>query len=106
MLTMAGLAAIAASVLASPARADAIDGDWCADDGRNFAIRGPAITTPGGAAIEGEYARHGFAYVVPQGEAGAGERVAMTLLNENTVEIHAGDHGLAVIWIRCKPAIS
>jgi len=40
--------------LCAPARADAIDGEWCAGDGRHFSIRGPAITTPGGNAIQGD----------------------------------------------------
>jgi hypothetical protein len=59
---------------AAPARADAIDGDWCAKDGRHFFIQGPAITTPGGKAIQGNYRRHSFSYVVPPGETNAASR--------------------------------
>jgi hypothetical protein len=68
------LAAIAAAGLAGTARADAIDGDWCANDGRHFSIRGPAITTSGGTATEGHYARHSFSYVVPDGEKAPAKR--------------------------------
>ncbi len=84
---------------AGPARADAIDGNWCAPDGRTLAIDGPRLITPGGAAITGEYNRHGFAYVVPASEAGAGSRVIMVLLNEETVRISAGLK--PEIWHRC-----
>jgi hypothetical protein len=101
------LAAVAVAglvLIAAPARADVIDGDWCAADGRTFSIRGPAITTPGGNETEGNYSRHHFSYVVPDGEDSAGETVAMILLNENTVNVEEG--GKAEIWVRCKPAIS
>ncbi len=103
----AGFFAVAAAGLAlfsAPARADVIDGDWCAPDGRTFSIRGPAITTPGGNQTEGDYSRHHFSYVVPDGEQSAGDTVAMILLNENTVNVEEG--GKAEIWVRCKPAIS
>ncbi len=104
----AGFLAVAAAglaLLSAPARADAIDGDWCAADGRTFSIRGPAITTPGGIETQGNYSRHHFSYVVPDGEANAGETVAMILLNENTVNVQEGS-SQAEIWLRCKPAIS
>jgi hypothetical protein len=84
---------------ASGVRADVIDGDWCAPDGRSFTIDGPNITTPGGAAITGDYTRHSFVYVVPQGENGSGTRVAMQLLNEETVHLTGL---LPEIWRRCS----
>jgi len=104
----AGFLAVAATGLAlfaTPALADAIDGDWCAADGRTFSIRGPAITTPGGNETQGNYSRHAFNYVVPDGEASAGEEIAMLLLNENEVKVQEGA-AEAKIWVRCKPAIS
>jgi len=99
------LAAFLAVCAAAPAFADAIDGDWCAPDGRHFSIRGPAITTPAGTETAGNYARHSFTYVVPDGEESAGASVAMLLLNENTVQLQAAA-GPPEIWLRCKPAIS
>ena len=46
------LAAAAVMLLAPTlARADAIDGNWCADDGRVMTIEGPRILTPGGHRI-------------------------------------------------------
>lgn len=92
------------AALAAPAWADAIDGDWCAGDGRHFSIRGPAITTPGGNAIQGNYRRHSFSYVAPQGETSPGAAIAMLLLNENQVAVQTGN--ATEVWLRCKPAIS
>src|SRR4249919_783032 len=100
-------AAVFLAVLSSPASADAIDGNWCHKDGRRFSIRGPEIITPGGKAMEGNYSRHWFSYVVPIPEPGAGDTIFMTLLNENTVQTRLGEAASAQeIWIRCTPSIS
>lgn len=104
VLVLAAAAVAAVVMLAGRASADAIDGDWCADDGRHFSIRGPAIITPGGIETEGNYSRHSFSYVAPEGEESAGQTVAMLLLNENTVEVQAS--GATEIWLRCKAAIT
>jgi hypothetical protein len=77
--------ALVLTVLAGPAFADAIDGNWCHSDGRRFTIRGPEIVTPGGKHMEGNYSRHSFAYTAPAPEPGAGQNILMTLANENTV---------------------
>jgi len=103
------LAAVAC--LAGPptmASADAIDGNWCHIDGRRLSIRGQAIVTPGGTAMEGTYSRHWFSYVVPAPEPGAGETILMTLLNENTVQIRRGEIAPdnAEVWQRCLPSVS
>ncbi len=99
--TFAGLAA------ASPALADAIDGDWCASEGRHFTIRGPEITTPGGRHVQGEYGRHDFAYTAPAGEPEAGRRILMVLQNETTLHLtvlQAPDKpGPVQTWRRCSP---
>ena len=103
-LAAAVFAVATLAALTNAARADAIDGDWCADDGRHFSIRGPAITTPSGIVTEGNYARHSFSYVVPEGDEKAGQSIAMVLLNENTVAVGARDQN--ELWVRCKAAIS
>jgi len=41
---------------------------------------------------------------VPEGEAPAGEAIAMLLLNENQVAVQTGN--ATEVWLRCKPAIS
>jgi hypothetical protein len=96
------LAAAAVALGAGVARADAIDGEWCLA-GSHFAIDGPQIRTPGGNTISGNYSRHGFRYVVPAGETGAGTEIIMVLLNEETVQL-SRDAGASQpeIWRRCK----
>ncbi len=95
-------------LLAAPAFADAIDGDWCHGDGRRFSIRGPAIVTPGGKQMEGDYSRHAFNYVAPAPEPGAGKTVFMTLLDENHVHVRLGEAFAAnpEMWVRCSPSTS
>ena len=110
-----GLATVALLLLpAGRARADAIDGEWCYPDGRHMSIQGPNIVTPGGTAITGNYARHYFSYVVPPAEPGAGQTVAMTLMNEYTVNLRVGAGGANAaqaavpveVWHRCAPTTS
>jgi len=100
---MKRLLVVAAAILpGSPALADAIDGDWCSTaEVKHLKIEGPNITTPAGSKIVGNYSRHAFTYVVPDGERGAGEPVAMQLLNEEEVEISF--NGAAIqVWRRCE----
>lgn len=93
-------------VLSVPAHADAIDGDWCRADGKRMSIHGPAIVTPGGGKTQGDYSRHAFAYVIPPGEAGAGNNVAITLLGEYLAHAREGAAGAVQEWRRCQPGIS
>jgi hypothetical protein len=96
-------------LLAMPggARADAIDGNWCRDDGKRMEIRGPDIVTPGGHHIKGDYSRHAFNYVVPSEEAGAGETVAIVLLSEDLAHARQGAAAAPVQeWKRCQPGVS
>lgn len=89
----------------SPAWADAIDGHWCSADGRRMNIDGPAIITPGGRHMRGNYDRHHFSYVVPIPEADAGQTVAMTLLGETVVRVQVGA-GEPQLWNRCPAPLS
>lgn len=73
-----------------PAHADAIDGQWCLGSS-HFEINGPNIRTPGGNQITGNYHRHGFSYLVPASEEGAGMQIVMVLLNEENRAPHARD---------------
>ena len=101
------LATTAAFVLAAfPARADAIDGDWC-NATRHLTIKGPDIVTPGGARLKGDYDRHAFTYVVPAKESGAGQTINMILVDDDTVYLRAGEKpgfgpGEAEVWRRCS----
>ncbi len=95
------LVAAAVAMQAGPARADAIDGNWCSPDGKHISIDGPRIVTPGGTKMKGDYDRHGFRYVVPSREKPAGARVEMRQINEDTVHVTIGK-GPTKIWRRCK----
>ena len=104
-------AALSLALSAGIARADAIDGNWCRE-GRQMSIRGPAIVTPAGTAMQGDYDRHGFAYVVPAGEPKAGQTVIMVLLNETTLQLATGADRTAAtkapteVWRRCSATTS
>ena len=103
--TVAACAAFIA--MATPALADAIDGDWCGANGKRMSIQGSAIVTPGGKAIRGDYSRHFFSYVVPAGEAGAGNTVSIALLGEYLAHAREGGDGAPVQeWRRCQPGVS
>jgi hypothetical protein len=107
----AAVCAIAA-LSAGVARADAIDGNWCSADGKRMEIEGPAITTPAGTPWHGNYSRHYFTYEVPASDPGAGQKVYMALLNENTVHLttaadaQAAQRSAVEVWHRCPPAVS
>jgi hypothetical protein len=93
--------------LTAPAFADAIDGNWCHQDGRRFSIRGPEIVTPGGKTMQGNYSRHYYSYTPPTPERGAGQPINMTLMNENTVHLQYGEaSGPVEVWLRCSQTIS
>jgi hypothetical protein len=100
-------AAALAAMAAAPARADAIDGDWCKADGKRMKIRGPAMVTPGGKAISGDYTRHSFVYVVPTGEPGEGETVSIVLLSEYLAHARQGASDAPIqVWNRCPPGVA
>jgi hypothetical protein len=107
-LSLSLAALFAGTVLApSGARADAVDGDWCREDGKRMSIHGPDIVTPAGQRTRGDYTRHYFTYVVPAGEAGAGETVAITLLSEYLAHARQGSDAAPVqVWRRCQPGVS
>jgi hypothetical protein len=101
------VAAFAATLCAAgPAFADAIDGNWCKADGKRMSIQGPAITTPGGHQIRGDYSRHFFSYVIPDGEAGAGRTMSITLLGEYLAHARDGADAPIQEWRRCQPDVS
>ena len=106
-LLMIGMATSILLAAAGIARADAIDGDWCRADGKRMSIRGPEIVTPGRQRTKGDYSRHFFSYVVPEGEDGAGENVAITLLSEYLAHARQGGETAPVqVWNRCQPGVS
>ncbi len=93
-------------MLALPARADRIDGDWCSNGGERLSIDGPAIVTPGGTKMSGNYERHSFSYTVPVPEKDAGSRIEMSQQSEQTMTLrrHAASSNTPPleIWKRCE----
>lgn len=92
---------------ATPAVADAIDGDWCLADGRHLSINGPKIITPRGKVLQGAYERHGFSYVAPVGAPHAGKEISMSLIDDDTMErVVGGPSNKATEWRRCAAPTS
>lgn len=104
-------AAIGFLVAASPAAADAIDGNWC-NGVKRLEISGSEIVTPGGNKIQGIYGRHDFIYTAPAGEAGAGAKVDMDLLGDNDLRLWPTGRSTdpskagAQMWKRCAAPVS
>ncbi len=90
---------------ATPAHADAIDGDWCMG-GDHMNIDGSTIITPGRNRITGTYGRYRYSYLIPVNEPGAGGEVKM-IMNRGRETIHVdrpgGDPAKPEVWTRCKP---
>jgi hypothetical protein len=101
MLPRFAFASLVLLGLARPAAADAIDGHWCDDTKQHMEINGPAIVTPSGVSLKGDYNRHGFKYIEPTD----GRSIVMVLVNEVTVRLKAGD-GPDEIWHRCAAPTS
>ena len=101
-LRKAPLVLLLALIGAGAASADVIDGDWCLG-GKHFSIKGPAIVTPEGARMDGDYTRHSFSYVAPAAAPEAGATIFMRLLNETTLRVTPGADPAAPaqIWRRC-----
>jgi hypothetical protein len=93
------------TAIASPARADAIDGDWC-KGADHMLIEGSNILTPGRNAIKGDYGRYRFSYVVPANEPGAGGDVKIVMIRGQEI-LHVNRPGTPAdapeVWRRCKP---
>ena len=106
-LALAATIGVVAVSLAGPARADKIDGSWCDEGGQRLSIDGPAIVTPGGNSLGGDYNRHFFRYVVPDGEPNSGATIQMRLLNEETMQRRlAGPSAAVETWHRCGAPVS
>lgn len=104
-LRVSCIAALAGMVIAAPAWADSIDGHWCNGSGLHLRIQGTAIETPSGNVISGEYDRHAFRYIAPEGEPDAGSENFLQLLSEERMLLYrgmpgSGDDGEE--WRRCE----
>ena len=89
------------------ALADRIDGDWCSPANATMTIEGSRVIVPSGKVITGQYDRHHFDYVVPQGDDGAGAHVHADLIDEEDIIVTvtppaATTPGAPEVWKRCK----
>jgi hypothetical protein len=105
-ITILGAAMAALVLSATPANADAIDGDWCRPSGKHMSIHGPDIVTPMGTRTKGNYDRHAFSYEVPAKNPGAGSTINMILVDDDTLYARTGaapgfGPGEADVWRRC-----
>ncbi len=93
-------------LLAQPAHADRIDGDWCSNSGERLSIDGAQIVTPAGTRMSGNYERHFFSYTVPVPEKDAGSRIEMSQQNEQTMTLRRRSKDSNAppleIWQRCE----
>ena len=101
------VAALIAPAIPAAARADRIDGDWC-HDALSLHISGPALRTPAGHDITGDYARHAFRYTVPKDEPDADAEIILQLLNDEEMTLIRpsaadGTEPAAEHWTRCQP---
>ena len=104
---IAGLAAIALAISSGIAHADQIDGTWCSPTGESITIEGPQAVIPSGNMIDGNYDRHHFDYVIPEGDVDAGAKVMADQIDDNTIRVAHSDRvqentGASEIWIRCN----
>ena len=88
--------------LATPARADRVDGEWCDAKGLRIVIQGDVITTPGGARVSGSNRRHVFSYDAPAGEALAGH-VRFQQHDDDLMRSTSDDAAGERDWRRCRP---
>jgi len=97
--------AVGLTLIATPALADRIDGDWC-NGASTYHIDGPAIRIPSGKDMTGDYTRHSFHYISPAGEKDAGTEIFMRILSEEDMQLMRRT-GLTESpienWQRCKP---
>lgn len=102
-LVIAGLGGLVAMGLASSASADAIDGNWCAEDGRHLSVQGSKVVTPGGVELQVPYDRHAMSYTVPESEPGAGEMMALRVVSDNELWVTLAVAGSEKeSWRRCE----
>ena len=98
---------LAMSLIANPASADAIDGEWCLAKGRHMSINGPEIVTPRGKRMQGNYDRHAFSYVAPAGEPAVGQEINMSLIDDDLLHVMTGAQTAKLVeWRRCAAPTS
>ncbi|KHQ53698.1 hypothetical protein [Mameliella alba] len=85
--------------------ADEISGDWCAPDGQMLTIKGSRVVAPSGIETDGQYSRHRYQFVMPEGGHDAGVTVVIRQLSEEEALV-SFDEGAPVSWTRCRDVTS
>lgn len=100
---IAGMGGLLALGLVQGASADAIDGNWCAGDGRHLSVNGSTVVTPGGAELDVPYDRHAMSYTVPDAEPGAGELLALRVVSDTELRVATAlADSETETWRRCE----
>ena len=101
-----GVVALAlALLLPGWAAADEISGDWCSPEGASIRIQGGRVISPGGVEVAGQYSRHRYEFVIPEGESGAGSAFVMEQLSEDSARVTIGQDP-SEPWTRCRDVVS
>lgn len=91
----------------TPARADSIDGEWCAPEGgKSLHIEGATIRTPGGKQVQGDYRRYSFTYLAPAGDWEAGQTIDLQFIRRTGVRVMIRGTGGESLWKPCPPGVS
>ncbi len=69
------------------AAAEAVDGSWCAPDGRRMVVEGTRLLTPGGQIAQGRYSERAFAVVIPEGEWLAGKTLWLERTSPDSLRV-------------------
>jgi hypothetical protein len=100
------IAAIFLGIGVSVAYADSIDGDWCNEvDGARLRIDGATIELQSGQTITGEYSRHAFRYVAPDGAPDAGATIDYVMRSEEQMRRVRNGNAMPEhddLWRRCQ----
>jgi len=70
-------------------------------------IEGSRVITPGGETVTGRYSRHSFDYVVPDGDAKAGDFISADQIDDENIRVSVTPKseqtsGPPEIWRRCE----
>lgn len=99
-------AALVLIVLAQPAWADSIDGEWCSPEGgKRLTIDGPTLRTPGGKTIQADYRKYSVTYTAPAGDWEAGQTIDLQFVRRVGVRVTVRG-GAESIWKTCPPGVS
>ncbi|MGP6085935.1 hypothetical protein [Antarctobacter jejuensis] len=85
--------------------ADEISGEWCSPEGESLTIKGSRVVAPSGIETDGQYSRHRYEFVMPEGGADAGAVIVIQQLSDEEVEVSI-DGSAPVSWSRCRAVSS